>query len=65
MSQREPGSNDELLGHPRGLAVIAGTELWVAVSIYGMQALLVLYMVESLLLPGSPASRRFAARSKA
>jgi proton-dependent oligopeptide transporter, POT family len=42
----------ELLGHPRGLFIIGGTELWERISFHGMQALLVLYMVERLLLPG-------------
>src|SRR4051794_6599743 len=42
----------ETLGHPRGLLVLAGTEFWDRVSFHGMQALLVLYMVEQLLLPG-------------
>ncbi len=41
-----------IYGHPRGLAVLAGTELWDRISFHGMQALLVLYMVEQLLLPG-------------
>jgi proton-dependent oligopeptide transporter, POT family len=41
-----------LFGHPRGLAFVAGTELWERISFHGMQALLVLYMVEQLLLPG-------------
>ena len=40
------------LGHPRGLAVLAGTELWDRISFHGMQSLLVLYMVGQLLLPG-------------
>lgn len=40
------------LGHPRGLWVLAGTELWDRISFHGMQAMLVLYMVEQLLLPG-------------
>ncbi|HUQ19643.1 MAG TPA: peptide MFS transporter [Gemmatimonadaceae bacterium] len=39
------------LGHPRGLAVLAGTELWERFSFYGMQALLMLYMTKYLLLP--------------
>jgi proton-dependent oligopeptide transporter, POT family len=39
-------------GHPRGLVVLAGTEFWDRVSFHGMQALLVLYMVDQLLLPG-------------
>ncbi|MEQ7873543.1 peptide MFS transporter [Sphingomonas sp. ASV193] len=40
-------------GHPRGLAVLAGTELAERFSFYGMKALLVLYMVHQLLLPGT------------
>lgn len=42
----------QFLGHPRGLLVLAATEFWDRVSFHGMQALLVLYMVEQLLLPG-------------
>ena len=40
------------LGHPRGLGYIAFTEAWERFSYYGMQALLVLYMVNRLLHPG-------------
>src|SRR5438128_6262402 len=40
------------IGHPRGLAYIAFTEAWERFSYYGMQALLVLYMVNRLLHPG-------------
>ena len=43
---------DEVFGHPRGLVVLAGTELWDRISFHGMQALLTLYMVEQLFLPG-------------
>jgi POT family proton-dependent oligopeptide transporter len=39
-------------GHPRGLAYLAFTEAWERFSYYGMQTLLVLYMVHQLLLPG-------------
>ena len=39
-------------GHPRGLFTLASTELWERFSYYGMSALLVLYMVQELLLPG-------------
>ena len=39
-------------GHPRGLAYLAFTELWERFSYYGMTALLTLYMVKQLLLPG-------------
>jgi POT family proton-dependent oligopeptide transporter len=45
-------SRRELFGHPRGLVYLVGTEFWDRVSFHGMQALLVLYMVEQLLLPG-------------
>jgi POT family proton-dependent oligopeptide transporter len=41
-----------VFGHPRGLIYLAGTELWDRISFHGMQALLVLYMAEQLLLPG-------------
>jgi len=40
------------IGHPRGLGCIAFTEAWERFSYYGMQALLVLYMVNRLLHPG-------------
>ncbi len=41
-----------IFGHPRGVFVLAGTEVWDRISFQGMQALLVLYMVSQLLLPG-------------
>ena len=45
-------SDDTFLGHPKGLAYLAFTEAWERFSYYGMSALLVLYMVNQLLLPG-------------
>ena len=39
-------------GHPRGLFYLAFTEAWERFSYYGMTAILVLYMVNQLLLPG-------------
>lgn len=39
------------IGHPRGLGYIAFAEAWERFSYYGMQALLVLYMVNQLLHP--------------
>ncbi len=42
----------QLFGHPRGLGVLAATELWDRISFHGMQALLVLYMVDQLFTPG-------------
>ena len=47
-----PPATGELFGHPRGLWVLAGTELWDRISFHGMQAMLVLYMAGELLLPG-------------
>ena len=43
---------DDFLGHPRGLTVLATTEMWERFSFYGMQALLMLYMTKHLLQPG-------------
>ncbi len=39
------------LGHPRGLWVLGGTELWDRISFHGMSAMLVLYMTGELLQP--------------
>src|SRR5205085_6774736 len=41
-----------VLGHPKGLFYLAFTEGWERFSFYGMTALVVLYMVNVLLLPG-------------
>ena len=38
--------------HPPGLWTLAATEVWDRASFYGMQALLILYMTQYLLLPG-------------
>jgi POT family proton-dependent oligopeptide transporter len=48
MGTRQP----TLLGHPKGLFYLAATEAWERFSYYGMTALVVLYMVNQLLLPG-------------
>jgi POT family proton-dependent oligopeptide transporter len=42
-----------LFGHPRGLFYLAFTEGWERFSFYGMVALISLYMVNRLLLPGN------------
>ncbi len=42
----------ELFGHPRGLSFLFATEMWERFSYYGMRALLVLYLVKYVLLPG-------------
>lgn len=51
-SDPEPPVRTSMFDHPSGLWVLAGTELWERISFHGMQALLVLYMVGALLLPG-------------
>ena len=57
MAETTPSLDVELradrafLGHPKGLGYLAFTEAWERFSFYGMQALLVLYMVKALLLP--------------
>jgi POT family proton-dependent oligopeptide transporter len=48
----EPAAHDSFLGQPKGLANLAFTEAWERFSYYGMSALLPLYMVSQLLLPG-------------
>src|SRR5437773_9856647 len=40
------------LDHPKGLFYLAFTEAWERFSYYGMTALVVLFMVNQLLLPG-------------
>lgn len=47
-----PASDTSFFGHPKGLFYLAFTEAWERFSFYGMTALLVLYMVDQLLLPG-------------
>jgi POT family proton-dependent oligopeptide transporter len=47
-----PVEDRSFFGHPKGLFFLAFTEAWERFSYYGMTALLVLYMVNQLLLPG-------------
>jgi proton-dependent oligopeptide transporter, POT family len=48
----EKPEDRSFFGHPRGLGYIAFTEAWERFSYYGMQSLLVLYMVNRLLHAG-------------
>src|SRR5215469_6582963 len=43
----------DLFGHPRGLTFLFTTEMWERFSYYGMRAILVLYLTNFLLLPGT------------
>jgi POT family proton-dependent oligopeptide transporter len=47
-----PAGEQTFIGHPKGLFYLAFTEAWERFSYYGMTALLALYMVNQLLLPG-------------
>ena len=49
----ETHADRAFLGHPKGLGYLAFTEAWERFSYYGMQALLVLYLVNYLLLPAN------------
>jgi proton-dependent oligopeptide transporter, POT family len=50
---RDETETESLIGdHPKGLYYLAFTEMWERFSFYGMSALLTLYMVKELLLPG-------------
>jgi POT family proton-dependent oligopeptide transporter len=44
----EPQTEKQLLGHPRGLWTLFGTEMWERFSYYGMRALLILYMTAAI-----------------
>ncbi len=43
-------------GHPRGLWVLFGTEMWERFNFYGMRAILTLFMVNSLMMKEADAS---------
>ena len=47
-----PSGGRDVLGHPRGLAVLFATEAWERFSYFGNAALVVLYMTKYLLDPG-------------
>ncbi|MEW6110927.1 MAG: peptide MFS transporter [Thermodesulfobacteriota bacterium] len=51
-----PRSEQDLFGHPRGLAVLFLTEMWERFSYYGMRALLVYYMLKQLMFTQAQAS---------
>jgi POT family proton-dependent oligopeptide transporter len=48
-----PPAGKDVLGHPRGLGYLVFCEAFERFSYYGMQALLVLYLTQYLLLPGN------------
>jgi POT family proton-dependent oligopeptide transporter len=46
----------DFLGHPAGLSILFGTEMWERFCYYGMRALLTFYMVDFLFLGSKPDS---------
>ena len=48
----ERATSRGFLGHPPGLSILFGTEMWERFSFYGMRSLLILYLTQYLLLPG-------------
>ncbi|MFQ5446426.1 MAG: peptide MFS transporter [Saprospiraceae bacterium] len=52
MSQK----STEIIGHPRGLALLFVTEMWERFSYYGMRAIFSLYMIKALLFDKATAS---------
>lgn len=52
LPEKNPSGDQSFFGHPKGLFYLAFTEGWERFSFYGMTALVVLYMVNQLLLPG-------------
>ncbi len=51
MTNHTPQARD-LFGQPRALTWLSATQFWEAFSLYATQAVLLLYMVEALLVPG-------------
>jgi len=49
-----PPRERTFLGHPLGLSVLFGTEMWERFCYYGMRALLTFYMVDYLFVGGTP-----------
>ncbi len=43
-------------GHPKGLWVLFGTEMWERFNFYGMRAILTLFLVNSLMMKEEDAS---------
>jgi len=41
-------ADTSFFGHPRGLATLFFTEMWERFSYYGMRAILILYMVDTV-----------------
>lgn len=52
---------EEFLGHPKGLFVLAATEMWERFSYYGMRALLIFYLTQHFLFEDEKATIIFGA----
>ncbi len=56
LNNRKMEITQEQKGHPKGLWVLFGTEMWERFNFYGMRAILTLFMVNSLLMKEGDAS---------
>jgi POT family proton-dependent oligopeptide transporter len=54
MTTARPVAERNFLGHPLGLSVLFGTEMWERFCYYGMRALLTFYMVDYLFIGNTP-----------
>jgi len=52
VSAQTKDTTPQMFGHPRGLTYLFATEMWERFAYYGMRAILILYLVNFLLLPG-------------
>lgn len=48
LSSQVPNNGGQLLGHPKGLFLLFGTEMWERFGYYGMRGLLILYLVATV-----------------
>jgi len=53
MAMTQAAKEPELFGHPRGLTYLFTTEMWERFSYYAMRAILILYLTNYLLAPGT------------
>ena len=56
MTSTTTGTHGDLWGHPKGLYICFGTELWERFSFYGMKYLLLLYLTKYHLFQTRPVS---------
>ena len=48
--------NQSTTSHPKGLYLLFGTEMWERFNFYGMRAILILFLINSLMMKEADAS---------